>query len=214
MTKKNTDFNFVTSLDPFGINPGRFSAIAISSNGLIAAASYPQSLVGVWNWKSGNKSFVLFQKVRDLGFSPDGLVLVTQSYHRELKFWNTSDATLIAVVENAQPFRFHSFSPDGRYFACSREESTAILDVESGRTIASFKRTKLPSNTKLASKGEFLVQTFANEVIVDPISESSNIKGVTLTCGDRVKSIAISHGAGKVLEKNKTSTISTVLYCR
>jgi WD40 repeat protein len=74
-----------------------------------------------------------------VAFSPDGARILTASWDKTAKLWDTASHKLIASFEHQDGVNAAAFSPDGaRIVTASADHSAKLWDATSGKLIASF----------------------------------------------------------------------------
>lgn len=76
-------------------------------------------------------------RVTSVGYSPDGSLIVSGSWDKTVRIWDTESGEPAAAPFKADVGQIGSatFSPDGMHIIVGGESGIAVLDVESGRTI-------------------------------------------------------------------------------
>ncbi len=103
----------------------------------------------VWNLKTATQQSIieLSSEVKWFSvFSPDGKQLATLSYDDKVRLWNTSDGSLIKILDGGKEGEGYlwqiAFSPDGKFLAAGYEEAESdegggaiVWNVRSGERV-------------------------------------------------------------------------------
>jgi WD40 repeat protein/serine/threonine protein kinase len=84
-------------------------------------------------------SFAYHDVIFAAAFSPDGAQILTASWDKTAKLWDTASGKLIVVFAHQGAVNAAAFSPDGsRILTASADHSAKLWDAASGKLIASF----------------------------------------------------------------------------
>ncbi len=92
------------------------TAVAVSSDGTLAATGYPNGQIRLWNLATGQPGAVLegnTAAVNGLAFNGDATVLVSGAEDNSLRTWNAADGQAIAVAATPAPIRALALNQDG-----------------------------------------------------------------------------------------------------
>lgn len=96
--------------------------VLASGAGIVAKTGEDLDIVKLWNVANGSELRTLRGhrfSITSVVFSPDGLILATNSSDRTIRLWRTSDGMLLRVLEDPQASFGIAFSPDGKSIAAS-----------------------------------------------------------------------------------------------
>jgi len=181
--------------------------VALSPDGrYVAVAPAPgcgYRSVGIWNTSDWSRERVLDcgdnAAVRILAFSPDGENLavgldvyydIAEGYSNcETNLWNTSDWRKKLIFKKAE---LVSFSPDGRYFAVSMNDSIFIYNVFDWSRVA-LKGDRLESFA-FSPDGKYAVAVgrFDGGVVIWNTVDWKRNQRLALECDYRILSLAFS----------------------
>jgi hypothetical protein len=125
--------------------PGKVNAIHFSKDGThVVVASGVAGLLGeatLWNATSGEKLHTFAKKHRDLLYdaelSPDGELLATAGYDRQIILWKVQSGEVVRTIEGHNGAIFDlAFSPDGTILAsASGDETVKLWRVSDGQRL-------------------------------------------------------------------------------
>ena len=119
------------------------SAVALSPDGAVVAASLRGGAVDLWDRASGRQLQALASGdagVQGLAFSPDSKMLLTGGGNNAARLWNVPDGQLVRTITgHTAPIQGVAFSPDGTRILTGSEDKTARLwDTLTGRPVFTF----------------------------------------------------------------------------
>jgi WD40 repeat protein len=116
-------------IDVLDRDAGSVEAVAFSPSGKWLAAGLPD-LVVVWDVE--NRKEVAEKPghaggTRGLSWHPEGKVLASCGWDREVRFWTEDLATRLPAVETPEPMMALAFAQDGKTLACAGSSGTLLL---------------------------------------------------------------------------------------
>lgn len=92
------------------------TAVAVSSDGTLAATAYPNGQIRLWNLATGQPGPILegnASAVNGLAFNGDATVLVSGAEDNSLRTWNVADGQALATAATPAPIRALVLNQDG-----------------------------------------------------------------------------------------------------
>jgi|GEM_PF-2746661 len=113
-TRTGDEINRLTSE-----NDTNIESIAMSPNGEFVAGGNGE---GVWVWQIKGQEIAKMEHgqaltISSVDYSPDGKMLITASWDRKARTWNTKTGDLIATVEHEKQAFLSVFNPKGKFVA-------------------------------------------------------------------------------------------------
>jgi WD40 repeat protein/transcriptional regulator with XRE-family HTH domain len=132
--------NLTTTTDStyFHGHTAEIADLTFSPDGRTLATSSQDGTARLWDSTTGAELLVLAGHnlgVNRLAFNPDGQRLVTTSEDGTTRVWDVSlngSREWLTVGDPANPARYITFSPDGRYFATNDHSRASIYDAITG----------------------------------------------------------------------------------
>ncbi|MEI7848645.1 MAG: PQQ-binding-like beta-propeller repeat protein, partial [Chloroflexota bacterium] len=124
-------------------NDTNLETIAMSPNGAFVAGGNSE---GVWVWQIQGQELTKMEHgqaltISSVAYSLDGKMLVTASWDRKARTWDTKTGLLIASVTHENQIFMSVFSPDGKY-AASADKGGQVKVWESRSGIEPFQIPK------------------------------------------------------------------------
>ena len=108
----------------------------VSQDNVILALGSSDGTFGIWNISTGVNVARISghpSEIRQFGFTPNGLRLVTRDISGNLKVWNTGDWSEMVTVPTGDLYSFFAINPNGSRIAIARSNgSVTIHDMETG----------------------------------------------------------------------------------
>lgn len=134
----NSQFNKSSFTQTFG----SIQSVAFSPDNTLLLAGDTDGQIRVWRL-ADNKEILTIQAhsswISSLCFSPNGKIFASASRDTTICLWDTQTGECLRTYENANSFRFVSFSPDGKILAGSSYKVLYLWDTTTGECIKSFR---------------------------------------------------------------------------
>jgi WD40 repeat protein len=121
----------------------------VSADGTHVITGSDDQTARLWDASSGRVLHELAghaDRVRGVGFSPDGRQAVTFGLHGPVYLWDVATGTRLRDFGSHQ-MNLAVFSPDGLTLATGSEGETLLWDVASGKKLLEFKGHEMPAST-------------------------------------------------------------------
>ena len=157
-------------------HPGKVNAAHFSKDGTrVISASGVTGMSGVatvWESASGRKLLELGEGhgdvLYDAEFSPDGGLIATGGYDRQIRIWNAESGEFVRLIEvhNGAIFDL-AFSPDGKILAsASGDETIKLWKLSNGRRLDTLNQPQAEQfSTAFTPDGRFVVGAGADNRI-------------------------------------------------
>lgn len=157
-------------------HPGKVNAAHFSKDGsLVISASGVTGMSGaatVWDAASGKKLRELGEGhgdvLYDAEISPDGGLIATAGYDRQIRLWDAKSGALIRLIEGHNGAIFDlAFSPDGKILAsASGDETIKLWKVSDGQRLDTLNQPQAEQfSTAFTPDGKFVVGAGADNRI-------------------------------------------------
>ena len=132
--------------------------------------------------------------VRTASFSPDGKFIITASYDKTAKIWNSETGKQVGeTLKHDEGVNSASFSPNGKFIVTASDDNTArIWNAETGTMVRELKHHGFVNSASFSPDGKFIVTASSDYTARIWNAGTGKQVGETLKHGDYVSSVSFS----------------------